>query len=53
MIGDFRMPDVARFGLAPLYLRFVDIWDAVDHLAHILSSGEWDDAALKTKATVT
>ena len=53
VIGDFRMPDVARFGLAPLYLRFVDIWDAVDHLAQILSSGEWDDAALKTKATVT
>ena len=53
VIGDFRMPDVARFGFAPLYLRFVDIWDAVDHLAQILSSGEWDDATLKTKATVT
>lgn len=29
VIGDFRAPNVLRLGLAPLYLRFIDIWDAV------------------------
>ncbi len=36
VIGDFRAPDVLRFGLTPLYLRHVDIWDAVAILKDVL-----------------
>lgn len=41
VIGDFRAPDVLRFGLTPLYIRFEDIWQAVDKLAGIMESGTW------------
>ena len=36
VIGDYREPGIIRFGLTPLYTRFVDVWDAVDVLADIL-----------------
>jgi kynureninase len=36
VIGDFRAPNVLRFGLAPLYVRFVDIWDAVAVLRDVM-----------------
>jgi kynureninase len=35
VIADFRVPDVLRFGLAPLYLRYRDIVDAVDRLRKV------------------
>ena len=47
VIPDFRAPDSIRFGLAPLYTRHVDVWDALDRLAGIVDSGEheaMDDA---------
>ena len=53
VIGDFRAPDVLRFGFTPLYTRFVDVWDAVDHLVQVLNRGEWRDPRFNLKAAVT
>ncbi len=53
VIGDFRAPDILRFGFAPLYLRYVDAWDAVDALADVLATGEWNEPQYKSRATVT
>ncbi len=38
VVGDFRDPDIARFGFAPLYLRYVDVYDAVEHLVGVIES---------------
>jgi kynureninase len=53
VVGDFRAPNLLRFGFTPLYTRFVDVWDAAERLAEVLESGEWRDARFQTRATVT
>jgi kynureninase len=40
VIGDFRGPDTIRLGLAPLYVRFADVWDALDRLRRLVEAGE-------------
>jgi kynureninase len=53
VVGDFRAPQVLRFGFTPLYIRFVEVWDAVEHLRQVLASGEWREARFHRKAAVT
>jgi kynureninase len=53
VIGDFRAPDILRFGFTPLYVRHVDVWDAVDRLAQVMDHGEWRDPKFHQKAAVT
>lgn len=53
VVGDFRAPDVLRFGFAPLYLRFEDVYQAVQRLAQVMQSGLWREARFQERAQVT
>ena len=53
VVGDYREPSCMRFGLAPLYLRHVDVWDAVDALADVLATKTWDDDRFRVRSAVT
>jgi len=53
VIGDFRAPDLMRFGFTPLYTRFADVVGAAEILADILASREWDQPRFRTRAKVT
>ena len=53
VIGDFRSPDILRFGFAPLYIGFADVWHAVDKFAHILETRQWDAPQFHARKTVT
>jgi kynureninase len=59
VIGDYRAgdgavhPDILRFGLTPLYIGFVDVWNAVEHLRQVLESAEWRRPEFQRKHAVT
>ena len=53
VIGDFRAPDLMRFGFTPLYNSFSDIVAATQVLERILKTNEWDQPRFKTRAKVT
>jgi kynureninase len=53
VIGDFRAPDLMRFGFSPLVVSFVDAWNAVEILAKILGSHVYDHPRFRRRAAVT
>jgi len=53
VIGDFRAPDLMRFGFTPLYLDAADIDRAVAVLAEVLNAGEYRDGAPLAQGVVT
>ena len=53
VIGDFRVPDLMRFGFAPLYVRFADVWDAAEILADCINAEVWRDPRFSRQLDVT
>jgi kynureninase len=53
VVGDFRTPDVLRFGFAPAYLQFTDAWEAVAALRAVMENREWLRPEFHQQATVT
>lgn len=53
VIGDFRAPNILRFGFAPLYISFADVARAVSVLRDVLHSGVWQEPRFSVRASVT
>ncbi len=53
VIADFRTPDILRFGFAPAYQRFTDVWDAVAALRAVMQRREWERPENGARAKVT
>ncbi len=52
VIGDFREPDILRFGLTPLYLSFADVQRAAEILGEVMRTRAWDQPRYKVRAKV-
>ena len=65
VIGDYRAgdpstgsgrtgyQDILRFGFTPLYIGYVDVWNAVEQLKQVLETGEWQRPEFNRKHAVT
>jgi kynureninase len=53
VVGDFRAPDILRFGFTPLYLRHVDAFDAAEQLGQVLDNAEWRRPEFQRRQAVT
>jgi kynureninase len=53
VIGDFRAPDILRFGITPLYLGYADLWHAVQVLRRIMAEESWQAPQFQVRRAVT
>jgi kynureninase len=53
VVGDFRAPDILRFGFTPLYLGYADVWEAVQRLKAVMAEGAWKAPEFHRRAAVT
>ncbi len=53
VIGDFRAPDIMRFGFTPLYVSYVNVWQAVESLKNIMETAAWKRDEFNQKNAVT
>ena len=53
IISDFRTPNILRFGITPMYLRYVDMYDVVMAIREVMETRDWDRAEFKIRATIT
>lgn len=53
VIGDFRAPDILRFGFTPLFIGEADVDGAISHLAQVLDTDEWDQPQFLARKAVT
>lgn len=53
VVGDFRAPDVLRFGFTPLYISFEEVWNAVEILHEVLVTEHWKNPSFATQNAVT
>ena len=53
VIGDFRDPDILRFGLTPLTLSHADVWRAGEMMRQIIDSGEYRRPEFAVRNAVT
>jgi kynureninase len=53
IIGDFRAPNYMRFGFTPLYLSYIEVYNAAEQLRDILASKAWQKPMYQQKSAVT
>ena len=53
VVGDFRAPNIMRFGFTPLYTSYDNVWNAVKILQKILDTGIWKEEKYAVRKLVT
>lgn len=53
VIGDYRAPDILRFGFTPLYIGFVDVWNAVAQIKNVMETQAWNAPEFSQRKAVT